>query len=64
MSSYINHGEGPVPGHHPHRITLSWERFTHNRMKWLYGPFYTVERRTKTQADLDAWNRLGTRDAA
>ena len=62
MSTYINSGDHVTYGDDCPRH--SWEQFTHDRMKWLYGPFYAAERRSQTQADIAAWNRLGSREAA
>ncbi|MFN3582921.1 hypothetical protein [Phenylobacterium sp.] len=74
MSSYIDHYEGrietvPIPGGAvAHRTTgvliHSWDAFTDARLAWLYGPAHDVERAAASIADLEAWNRLGTRRVA
>ena len=74
MSSYIDHYEGrieavPAPGGGvAHRttavLTHSWSAFTGARLAWLYGPDHAAERAARTAADIEAWNRLGSRRAA
>jgi hypothetical protein len=68
MSSYIDHCAGPAEGLHPATVTHDWRKHTFRALTWQYG----LERAHKirsgrdpaTQADLEAWNRLGRRAAA
>lgn len=64
MSSYINHYRRASKGEMGWQVAVSWSRIAEQRLTWLYGPNHAAERRAKTLADIDAWNRLGTRAEA
>lgn len=63
--TYIDHHEfGRRPESHAPALLHSWDRYTHSRLAWLYGPGWFIERRAETEADLARWNALGNRSAA
>jgi hypothetical protein len=63
--TYLDHYDNAgLPGHRPNEVTLSWADFTRRRLRWLYGEDYLIERRAMTQADIAAWNAIGSRRAA
>lgn len=59
MSSYISTLHGCAA-----EDQVDWARLTRQRLSWLYGPDYDLQRASQTQADLAAWNALGRREAA
>jgi hypothetical protein len=65
MTTYIDHYKrGGLGGTPPKQELHSWDAHTRRTLRWLYGPDYEAERAAMTQADLAAWRRLGSRDAA
>jgi hypothetical protein len=64
MSTYKDHHRLPQEGEMGWQIDFSWECYTDDRLRWLYGPNHRTERQAMTQADIEAWNRLGRRSAA
>lgn len=59
MSSYINHYAPSGGALLEPRVTVDWAAITRQRLRWLYGPDYDVNRAAQTSADLASWNRLG-----
>jgi len=61
MTTYIDSGRTrPRYAYNaPEEERLDWAKFTEARLRWLYGPDHSIERRAMTQADLAAWRRLG-----
>lgn len=68
MSSYRDHYRPPVEGEFPWQVSHSWAEHTRRALEWRYGyaraAAIVAGRDPATQADVDAWNRLGTRRAA
>ena len=64
MSTYIDSTRPPVEGELGWQPDHVWIEFTENRLRWLYGPNHKAERAALTQADLTAWNRLGSSRSA
>lgn len=63
MSSYIDHRDFPTG-----LIEHSWQAYTLDRIEWLYGPERAAAVMAgadrATNADLDAWNRIGRKAVA
>lgn len=64
MSSYRNHYRMVWFDRITWEPETDWVEFTHRRLAWLYGANHVTERAAMTQADIAAWNRLGSRSAA
>lgn len=64
MSSYIDHYRLPQAGEKGWAIDVSWREVANARLRWLYGDEHVITRRAATQADIAAWNRLGSGRAA
>jgi hypothetical protein len=53
-----------LEGREPFNSVFDWIQFTHDRLRWLYGPTAVEDRVEATRLDVERWERLGRPVAA